>query len=67
MSLLDKSKYRTTFHLKGSCNYAFPLILNKQYILLIFTVCLIILIVAGLYPSIKAARLNPIEAIGIKK
>ena len=29
MSLLDKSKYRTNFHLKGSCNYAFPLILNK--------------------------------------
>jgi len=29
ISLLDKSKYKTTFHLKGSCNYAFPLILNK--------------------------------------
>ena len=26
---LDKRKYRTDFDLKGSCNYAFPLILNK--------------------------------------
>jgi CDP-6-deoxy-D-xylo-4-hexulose-3-dehydrase len=29
LSLLDKNKYRTNFNLKGSCNYAFPLILNK--------------------------------------
>ncbi len=26
---LDGSKYRTNFLIKGSCNYAFPLILNK--------------------------------------
>ena len=26
---LDSSKYRVQFDLKGSCNYAFPLILNK--------------------------------------
>jgi CDP-4-dehydro-6-deoxyglucose reductase, E1 len=26
---LDKSKYRTDFDLKGSCNYAFPLIMKK--------------------------------------
>jgi len=29
LSLIDKNKYRTNFNLKGSCNYAFPLILNK--------------------------------------
>ena len=29
LSLIDKSIYRTDFNLKGSCNYAFPLILNK--------------------------------------
>ena len=26
---LDKSKYRTDYNVKGSCNYAFPLILKK--------------------------------------
>tara|TARA_Y100000590_G_scaffold406177_1_gene495108 strand:- start:1877 stop:3058 length:1182 start_codon:yes stop_codon:yes gene_type:complete len=26
---LDQTKYRVNFNLKGSCNYAFPLILNK--------------------------------------
>ena len=26
---IDKNKYRTNFDLKGSCNYAFPLILKK--------------------------------------
>ncbi len=29
LSLLDKKKYFTDFDLKGSCNYAFPLIFNK--------------------------------------
>ena len=29
INLLDKSRYRTDFDLKGSCNYAFPLILKK--------------------------------------
>jgi len=29
LKYLDKSKYRTDFDLRGSCNYAFPLILNK--------------------------------------
>ena len=32
LELLDKSKYRTNFLLKGSCNYAFPVILkNKNF------------------------------------
>ncbi len=29
LTLLDKNKYRTNFDVKGSCNYAFPLILRK--------------------------------------
>ena len=29
LSLLDKNKYKTEFIVKGSCNYAFPLILKK--------------------------------------
>ena len=30
LNLLDKSKYRTNFLMEGSCNYAFPVILNKK-------------------------------------
>ena len=30
LKLLDKTKYRTKFLLKGSCNYAFPVILKKK-------------------------------------
>ena len=29
LSLIDKNKYKTDFKLKGSCNYAFPLVLKK--------------------------------------
>jgi len=29
LSLLDKNKYKTDFDLRGSCNYAFPLVLKK--------------------------------------
>ena len=29
MSLLDRNKYITDFNLKGSCNYAFPVIFKK--------------------------------------
>ncbi len=32
LSFLDSKKYRTDFDLKGSCNYAFPLILKKPNI-----------------------------------
>ena len=28
--MLDQSKYRTEFHLEGSCNYAFPVILKRK-------------------------------------
>ena len=30
LKLLDQSKYRTDFQLKGSCNYAFPVILKNK-------------------------------------
>ena len=32
MSLLDKNKYFTNYELKGSSNYAFPIILNTKSI-----------------------------------
>ena len=30
LKLIDKSKYRTDFNVKGSCNYAFPVILKTK-------------------------------------
>ena len=30
LKLLDKTKYRTDYNTKGSCNYAFPVILKKK-------------------------------------
>ena len=47
--------------------FDFPLILNNKYIFLIVVVSLILLIISGLYPSIKAARLNPVQSIGFKR
>ena len=51
----------------GGLFFNFKLILNDIYIILIFTVSLILLILAGLYPSIKASRIDPIKAIGFRR
>jgi len=47
--------------------FDFPLILKNIYIILIFSVSFILLIIAGLYPSLKAAYIDPIKAIGFRK
>ena len=47
--------------------FDFPLILDNRYIILIFIGSLILLTISGLYPSIKAARLDPVQAIGFKR
>ena len=51
----------------GGLFFDFPLILKKSYIILIFIVSLILLIIAGLYPSIKASNIDPIKAIGFRR
>ena len=51
----------------GGIFFDFPLILKNNYIILIFIVSLILLIIAGLYPSIKASRIDPIKAIGFRR
>tara|TARA_B110000196_G_scaffold53984_1_gene44625 strand:+ start:258 stop:908 length:651 start_codon:yes stop_codon:yes gene_type:complete len=51
----------------GELFFDFPLILNNFYIILIFFVSLLLLILAGLYPSIKASRIDPIKAIGFRR
>ena len=51
----------------GGLFFDFPLILKHNYIILIFIVSLILLIIAGLYPSIKASKIDPIKAIGFRR
>ena len=51
----------------GALFFDFPLILKSKYIILIFFTCLLLMIIAGLYPSFKAAHLDPIESIGFRK
>jgi len=51
----------------GGSFFDFPLILKNSYILLIYFVSLILLIIAGLYPSIKASNIDPIQAIGFRR
>ena len=51
----------------GVIFFDFPLILKNNYIILIFIVSLILLIIAGLYPSIKASKIDPIKAIGFRR
>ena len=51
----------------GGLFFDFPLILKNIYIILIFSVSLLLLILAGLYPSLKAARIDPIKAIGFRR
>ena len=51
----------------GGLFFDFPLILKNSYIVLIFIVSLILLIIAGLYPSIKASNIDPIKAIEFRR
>ena len=51
----------------GGFFFDFPLILHNHHIVLIAVVSLILLIISGLYPSIKAAHLDPVQAIGFKR
>jgi len=51
----------------GGLFFDFPLILKNSYIVLIFLVSLILLIMAGLYPSIKASNIDPVKAIGFRR
>ena len=64
---LDKQFDLINILFPGELFFDFPLILNNFYIILIFFVSLLLLILAGLYPSIKASRIDPIKAIGFRR
>ena len=51
----------------GALFFDFPLILSAHYIVLIFITSLILMIISGFYPSIKAANLDPVKSIGFRK
>ena len=51
----------------GALFFNFPLILKNSYIILIFIISLILLVISGLYPSIKASRIDSIRAIGFRR
>ena len=64
---LDNQFNLMHFLFPGGLFFDFPLILKNIYIILIFSVSFILLILAGLYPSLKAARIDPIKAIGFRR
>ena len=51
----------------GGLFFDFPLILDQQYIVMIMAISVILLILAGIYPSLKAASLDPVQAIGYQR
>ena len=51
----------------GGLFFDFPLILEQQYIFMIMAISVILLILAGIYPSLKAASLDPVQAIGYQR
>ena len=51
----------------GELFFDFPLILHQHYIVMIMAISIILLILAGIYPSWKAASLYPVQAIGYQR
>ena len=51
----------------GGLFFDFPLILHQHYIVMIMAISVILLILAGIYPSLKAASLDPVQAIGYQR
>ena len=51
----------------GGLFFDFPLILDQRYIVMIMAFSVILLILAGIYPSLKAASLDPVQAIGYQR
>ena len=64
---LDKHYYLIHVIFPDALFFNFYLILKTQYIVIIFITSLILMIISGLYPAIKAAHLDPVQSIGFKR
>ena len=67
MIYLDGKYHLIHFIFPGALHFIFPLILKSHYIVLIYIISLILMFIAGLYPSIKAAKLDPIKSISFRR
>ena len=63
---LDKYYHLIQILFPGAVFFDFPLILQNFHILLIMAVSLITLLSAAIYPSIRAANLDAVDAIGYR-
>jgi len=64
---LDKHYHLIQILFPEAIFFDFPLILHNEYIFLIMLISLILLLSAAIYPSLKAAYMDPIQAIGLKR
>ena len=64
---LDKHFHLIQILFPGALFFDFPLILEYIYIFVIMIVSLILLLIAAIYPSIKAAQIDVVQAIGLKR
>ncbi len=65
-------KYDNQFNLiqrifPESLFFDFPLILKGEYAIAIFAISTLLLLMAAIYPAYKAAKLDPVQAIGFNK
>jgi ABC-type antimicrobial peptide transport system permease subunit len=64
---LDKYYHLIQILFPGAVFFDFPLILQNVYIILIMFVSLILLLSSAIYPSIKAAHMDAVQAIGFRR
>jgi ABC-type lipoprotein release transport system permease subunit len=64
---LDRHYHLIYSIIPGTIHFTFPLILKFHYMVLIFITSLILMLLAGIYPSIKAANLDPVQSISFRK
>ena len=64
---IDKHYHLIQTLFPGAVYFEFPLIIQNLYILLIMFVSLLLLLLAAIYPSSKAANMDVVQAIGFMR